>query len=103
MMYLKSIFILSKTRLGYETWSDHCDVFLDKSLYSPHASLHAGVWMGTLQILRETRQDIIGEGGRGLRWLENPPGGEWKYLSSIYAIETEIIFAWMSHLALVQT
>ena len=29
--------------------------------------------MGTLLILGETRQDIIGEGGRGLRWLANPP------------------------------
>ena len=29
--------------------------------------------MGTLLILRETRQDIIGEGRRGLRWLATPP------------------------------
>ena len=32
--------------------------------------------MGTLLILRETRQDIIGEGGRGLRWLATPPPQE---------------------------
>ena len=37
-------------RSGCKTWLGHCVVFLDKTLYSPHASLHPGVYMGTSEL-----------------------------------------------------